>query len=1255
MFDVTGGDVALLNDTDLRTLVARLATAELSARGAAQSAVTAGGNQDAADGGIDVRVALGAPPPRPDFIPRAETGFQVKKPAMARGDILKEMRPGGVLRPVIAALADAGGAYVIVSAQGSVADAPLQGRRAAMREALAGYLAADALLIDFYDRERLAAWINVYPGVAAWVRMRIGGAVSGWRPIGVWRDTSVVSDAGYIAGGESCLLDERSRDGRTVTLLEGIREVHDLLAKPGQCVRLIGMSGLGKTRLVEALFEPGVAGEPLDPALSVYADYGHGGTIPPAAEMARRLVEVGDRAILIVDNCNPATHAALAAICSVENSPLSLLTVEYDVRDDEPEGTEVFRLLGGDAVSVEAWLERGFGHVSQIDRSRIAAVSGGNFRIARAIAETVHRGENLGQLRDADLFARIFQQRNVADSQFLGDAQLLSLLYSFDGTDVDTGSELAQLGALGGRSAEQLYAATAELQARGIGQSRGKWRAVLPQAVANVLAAHALRRIAPGRLDAFVAATSARTLRSLSRRLGYLHDSADACAAVARWLPRNGPLGDIFALQDFGFQILRNLAPVAPAAVLAAIEERLAQESAVGDPKAAQRWQLINLLKALAYDPDLFNRAGSLLARLIALEPADHNQNSARGAFGELFQLYLSGTRAIPAQRRALALTLLNSSDVGLARAGRLALAAMLTTHHFTALSSFDFGARPRDYGWRPTNAAEEAAWYVDTIRALVDESNRIGGMPELLASKLRGLWYFTACREAIAAAADHFAGRGGWTDGWIALRTSHRFDGKAMSDPVRSQLETLVERLKPVDLPARARAFVLSRNAGGYDITDADGEGSATGAWERAAQAAVDIGAAMVADRAATCAFLGEVVSHRGHGRTFEFGRGLALGAKSLAETWADCVAAYSGVSGERRDLSCVGGFLYEANRRDPVFGERTLDAIAVDNALGRFLPYFQSRVALDSVGLERLRTAVNLGHMTAHAFNSLASGVISDAPPAALVALLDCIAALADGVGVALEILDMRIDDNAQPDAVDPRLLDVGRRLLRQADFSDLQVMRDYHMGRLVEVCLSGPDAFEDARAVCLRLRHAFEKRYVPAHDASHLLTALFKVQPEAALDGLLLDRHLDKNGHRIGFECYGAAPIEAMSPERLIDWANKDPGSRFPLLGQAVGIFISGPGGEDMALSPLFLALLAHAPDPRAVLGNGYDRLHPTSWGGSLAELLERRKSLLMELGRGADPTVNAWVAEQDLALDGWIAQARSWVTQREETFE
>ena len=82
MFEISGNDIGSLGDADLRSLIFRLAVAELRAKGYPLSSVTAGGDQDAADGGLDVRVECPTDVTDPDFVPRRLTGFQVKKPDM---------------------------------------------------------------------------------------------------------------------------------------------------------------------------------------------------------------------------------------------------------------------------------------------------------------------------------------------------------------------------------------------------------------------------------------------------------------------------------------------------------------------------------------------------------------------------------------------------------------------------------------------------------------------------------------------------------------------------------------------------------------------------------------------------------------------------------------------------------------------------------------------------------------------------------------------------------------------------------------------------------------------------------------------------------------------------------------------------------------------------------------------------------------------------------------------------------------------
>lgn len=481
----------------------------------------------------------------------------------------------------------------------------------------------------------------------------------------------------------------------------------------GQCVRLIGMSGLGKTRFVQALFEGDVGTDALDPSLAVYTDYTETPD-PTAKQLALHLIETGQRAILVIDNCNPQAHYELAKICGSSKSKISLITVEYDVREDEPERTEVFRLQAASEGTIGEWLRSNFDHVSQVDRDRIAEFSGGNFRVAGVLADTLKKGDTLGHLKDRELFARIFQQRHDHSDDLLTAAEALSLVYSFDGTDTSATGELAMLAPAAEVNASRLYGLVAQLKRRSIIQSRGRWRALLPHAIANRLAAQALERIPATDLDSFCATISPRMQKSLTRRLGYLHDSDEAKQAVARWLCADGPLGNLFAGDDHSFQLLRNIVPVAPNEVLRRAENETAGHNggAILNPKSPSRWQLTLVLKSLAYEQGLFDRAAMLLAKFVAAEAINENHNSARGPFEELFHIHLSGTQAPPDQRRSLIRGLYSSSDLGLIRCGHVALRALLQSGHFSSSSNFDFGARPRDFGWHPPTYGDIWNWY---------------------------------------------------------------------------------------------------------------------------------------------------------------------------------------------------------------------------------------------------------------------------------------------------------------------------------------------------------------------------------------------------------------------------------------------------------------------------------------------------------------------------------------------------------------
>ncbi len=1262
MFEITGEDVQKLDDGQLRTLVARLAIAELSSKEFPVSGVTAGGDQNAPDGGLDVRVEVLGGYEGGDFVPRVPLGIQVKKPDMGPAAIKKEMIYKGVLRPVIGELADIEGGYVIVSAQGSVADKLLQNRRNAIRDALKDHPSANKIHVDFYDRERLATWVNQYPGVAAWVRARVGRPLSGWQALGDWSGVRIGGSSQYIFDDTACLTDARSKDQPVLSLLEGVKHLRKEIAKPGQCIRLIGTSGLGKTRLVQALFESDVGTDALDPSLAVYTDYSETPN-PTAKQLAFQLVETGQRAILIVDNCNPQTHNDLSKICSSQNSKVSLITVEYDVRDDMPERTEVFRLQGASDGTLAEWIKINFPHVSQVDRDRIAEFSGGNFRVAGVLAETIKHGESLGNLRDRDLFLRIFQQRNDHNQDLLNAAEVLALVYSFDGEDTSPTGELDQLARLSGTDVAQLYGAIAQLKNRAVIQSRSRWRAILPQAIANRLAAQALERIPPDRFDLFCTALPSRMQGSISRRLGYLHDKDEAQKVVARWLDPSGPMGDLLQTSDYSLELLRNIAPAAPEAALRRIEEKIETDSGrtILDPKFPHRWQLVMLVKSLAYDPMLFERAASVLVQFIAAESPDENYNSARGSFEELFHIHLSGTHASPGQRRRFIQGLCKSSDMALVRCGLIGLKSLLQSGHFSSTSNFDFGARPRDFGWHPPTYGDIWNWYEEVIvlaNELSQDGHIRGEVKGILSGGLRGILGIRSCLDAVEAAVTEFMQDGEWLDGWFTIRAAIRSDGKSWPEDIRTRVQALEASLRPSDPLNEARAYVLEGRGTGISLIEGDvgEEVNYSAACERAAQRARAIGQEFAVQQDLLDRFLPEVLQSKQPPRAFSFGIGLAEAAVSIADMWQKLRSTFVNIPVEERNASVLGGFLSRVQESVPPMASTILDDALNDGELASHFVYLQAQAGVDARGIERLKRAIAC-RMDAQGFYNLACGAIRNAPHDELAVMLDDLSTLDGGTAAALEILHMAIYClKSDGEEVRDELLNVGHQLLLRVDYGDTTAGQEHRIQQTIEDCYAGLGGEEGAREFCHFIKKKIADREVYTFQLDCVFDALFETQPAIALDEFLLE-HEAATGDPIYGEFMVAreSPLEKVSPDKLWDWADIDPSTRYPLIGRYLNVFARERSGDDPGVSPLFLGALERSPDRERFLLNNADCLRPDGWTGNLSAVLDKRCEMLDSLLNHEDASVQAWVRDKMEQLKNWADAQRESETEREQRFE
>lgn len=1283
LFEVSPEDVASLEPVDLWELVARLCQVTLADAGLPTVCVTHGGHVSAPDGGIDVRVQLreGDLPPPKLPLRLATIGFQVKATKMGVGEIQSEMLKGGKLRPSIEKLIEEGGGYIIATSD-SAPDEEYNKRLKKMQDCVAGVLkSSPAVHVAYCDRKVLAAWVNDYPSVVPWVRLKTKGSVlNGWEPYGQWAGSKRISDREY----PPFLPDKKARfidlcnPGRALNLIDGVERVRDVLREGGKSVRLVGLSGVGKTRFVQALFETDVGSRALDKELVVYADVGRGPS-PSPTFVLDKLISEKKKTILVIDNCAPSLHRELVGRLEGAGSgeKVSLLTVEYDIREDIPYETRVFRLEGGSVELIEGIVRAQFPDISQVDVNTIARFSEGNSRIAVALASSVEQKDSLADLSDAELLDRLLLQRNDSNEEIRRVAEACSLVYSFNGEDVH--GELERLAALAVVSPNLLYRHVVTLESRGLVQRRDVWRAVLPPAISNRLAADALRFMPYASIKEQIeeaipgSGDPARLLRSFSRRLGYLNESKEARGIVNEWLLPGGVLDQVRESggASFYMELLANVAPVNPEGAVYFIERfmkvgqvRSAIESVsdsgvlcmTGSDLHDARLRLLLLLRSLAYDPILFDRCLDIIMVFASAEKSA--PGFARRVIGSLFLIEFSGTHAKTDQRLEWLERKLRSDDESVRSIACRCLWKALKSRAFRSEYNFDFGARKRDFGWKPTDEEKED-WYVrfiDLSVKAVEESPLVAlGIKDVLAGRFRDLWAVAikadGVKDSLLRAVRSFAESGcedGWKEGWVAIRETIFFDGKEMEEEDRNALNELEEVARPKSLLSQLWVLVFGDHFG-VAFSDAEDPSDQQQAMDNMAERMGEEFAESEVLLPEAARLVTGVREGRWPLNTRVFGRSLAIHISSIRKGWEIFLEVFESRPESERDSAALRGYLEGVYGRDVVLFNRLMDEAAERKSLVRYIPFFQSCVPLDHVGRDRLLEVMGYPEIAAKDFECLAyrpSYRISDDKDVAII--MEGLLGMDGAPFVVARILSYYISECGR--ACDSCFLKVAYEVLEAALVSwvsgaNLSVGAgiDFDLKRVVEFLFGyGVDeelAEKKVRYILPRLvERARVDRLWPVPQLKETMKAIFRVQPVAALDILVGDddshearlrrTSLDREGE--------ICPLFDVSGEVLNRWCRAGGRHRWVYVASIVPAIVLATGvgvnEDEWKWSSQVVDLLGAAPNKIDVAETLVNRISKCSWVGSGAEAISKRMPLLDQLadmlGTEHDADIERW---------------------------
>lgn len=1264
VLEIEKDDLLVLSDAELEQLIGRLSEAELSANGASVSEVRFSGSITAPDGGVDVRVNVADSRFKSDFVLRKNTIFQAKKHKMPAGAISAEMSPKGSLSETIDQQARIGGGYVIVSLADDCTEQPmLKDRIAAMKAAVGSHPNKDDIHLDFFDRFRLHQWLRQHPSIMLWVRTTIGKPLSGWQPHQRWSHVPPDdSDELITVNGVSVVLP--SDQHQKLTIEQAINPTRELIRTSQKAIRVTGLSGVGKTRFVQALFEEETGENALDRTSVIYADTG-ADPIPSARQLIDQLIQDGRPVTVVIDNCPPALHSDLASRVANAANHLRLITVEYDIRDDKPLTTDVVQIEAHGPEIAEVLVKRRYPDLSEANARKIAEFANGNARVALALADRVEANESLANLSDANLFGRLFQQRHGEDGRLREHAEILSLVYSFS-VEPDEGAtdELAVLAKFADATTDDLFRSAQTLFDRHIAQKRSQWRAILPQAIANRLASSGLAKVRVAKLRSiFEDPGNTRLLKSFAHRIGLLHENPVAQEIVSAWLQPGGLLTPVSAIDEVKSQILDYVAPVCPDLLLDQIEAELTAEGFAGFEKRVdtRRTTILSMLVSLAYEPESFTRCLSLLIHIALSEDPDNNYDSVPDKIVQFFQPYLSGSHASLEQRAEIVRCLVASDDLARRTIGFSMLSKALGGPSWTGAGMGDFGARPRDFGYQP-NHEQLVEWrhhFIDIAveMGLDQDIERSTAARKVLADKFRSLWRQDAVRQKLMDASAQLIVQRPWSEGWKAVQSTLYFANRNLAQNPDAQfaiddLVVLQDTLRPTDLISNINAYLFGRSIDLWSL-DPDFDHDDTSRYEaartRIAATVTEFGKEFAASQIPLNELGEQLFSANSMAYGEAFGRGLAQGTIDVRATWDEFVAGLHEYSEMSFNNSVLSGFLDQiAETNDNAIAQDILDACVDDPQLRTVIVQLHQYRNFTEADLDRCMLALDHPNVSGWVHgNLLWRQEYAHLPANKLVNLASTLITKPNGPNLLLDALGMRVfnaEGADDPLGIDLRKLGLEAATIQLQQNRDGTDMADHHMAEVLKSCLSHGDHDAEKSAWLDALFAAIDASYGSGPGYDDAIKTTVAAMPDEFLNRVFQGsedqmryrrRQLEHKSHRRSL-------LSDVATDRLIAWCQTQRDSNvWQVLAAGLSVFSSSDQSNQVRLSDNCVQFIEASPNPIEVL-NGYaEQITPNGWSGSRADIMKRNTDAMTVLLEHEDQAIHD-------AARQVVSRARTWIS-------
>jgi len=429
-----------------------------------------------------------------------------------------------------------------------------------------------------------------------------------------------------------------------------------------QTIRLIGLSGLGKTRILREF-----VGSEINPDILLnrvlYFNFNHDTQINLNA-FVRNLVDKGENRLLIIDNCPREKHKELLSEFESNSNQNMLITI-----GDNPEeidrnaisGVNYIQIKKDDLSSiVDDILREDFGELDTGKLEKIKEFAQGIPLMAVLIGESVRNGDpHIGNLEDKDLLDKLLGVvgKDPKKRKMLMSCALFSKFGFFEEKKpqikyISTEKSITSVSGDDDVKQQEMEEVCNHFLSREIFEVQGRNIAMRPRPLAMYLAQEWLSTCSSERFEKVILSLSSLTspdrkelVEAFAEQITLINYDPKAIQIVEDLFNYNGPFDNAEVLNtELGSRLFRSFVSVNPEAVSENLQRNLFSKT-IDELRAIDvgRRNLVWTLEKLVFDKRTFHQSVKLLFKLAIAENETWGNNSTAQLL-QLFSIYLAGT-----------------------------------------------------------------------------------------------------------------------------------------------------------------------------------------------------------------------------------------------------------------------------------------------------------------------------------------------------------------------------------------------------------------------------------------------------------------------------------------------------------------------------------------------------------------------------------------------------------------------------------